>query len=96
MQPLMIIATPNICWLKPEVDYPRTSETIARKARLCFENGATILHTHAEGKWKETIAGSARQERNHRPVWHVQPAHPGPDGSLHQQSRHDLHHPESP
>ncbi|MGA2490707.1 MAG: 3-keto-5-aminohexanoate cleavage protein [Anaerolineales bacterium] len=55
MQPLIIIATPNICWLKPEVDYPHTSEAIAEEACLCFENGATILHTHAEGKWKETI-----------------------------------------
>jgi 3-keto-5-aminohexanoate cleavage enzyme len=56
MQPLIIIATPNICWLKPEVNYPRTPEAIAEEARLCCENGATILHTHAEGKWKETIA----------------------------------------
>jgi 3-keto-5-aminohexanoate cleavage enzyme len=56
MQPLIIIATPNISWLHPEVDYPRTPEAIAGEARLCYENGATILHTHAEGKWKETIA----------------------------------------
>ena len=56
MQPLIIIATPNVCWLKPEVDYPRTPEAIAEQARLCRENGAVILHTHAEGKWKETIA----------------------------------------
>jgi 3-keto-5-aminohexanoate cleavage enzyme len=56
MNPLIIIATPNICWLKPEVDYPRNPEEIAEEARRCFENGATILHTHAEGKWKETIA----------------------------------------
>jgi 3-keto-5-aminohexanoate cleavage enzyme len=56
MQPLIIIATPNVCWLNPDVDYPRTPEAIAEEARLCYENGATILHTHAEGKWKETIA----------------------------------------
>ena len=55
MEPLIIIATPNICWLNPDVDYPRTPAAIAEEARLCFENGATILHTHAEGKWKETI-----------------------------------------
>jgi 3-keto-5-aminohexanoate cleavage enzyme len=55
MQPLIIIATPNICWLNPDVYYPHTPETIAEEARLCYENGATILHTHAEGKWKETI-----------------------------------------
>jgi 3-keto-5-aminohexanoate cleavage enzyme len=56
MQPLIIIATPNSCWLKPDVDYPRTPEAIAEEACLCYENGATILHTHAGGKWKETIA----------------------------------------
>jgi 3-keto-5-aminohexanoate cleavage enzyme len=56
MQPLIIIATPNICWLKPEVDFPRTPEAIAGEAVLCQQNGATILHTHAESRWKETIA----------------------------------------
>lgn len=55
MQPLMITATPNISWLHPEVDYPREPESIAQEALLCFQNGATILHTHAEGRWKETI-----------------------------------------
>jgi 3-keto-5-aminohexanoate cleavage enzyme len=55
MQPLIIIATPNVCWLNPDVDYPRTPEAIAEEGRLCRENGATILHTHAEGKWIETI-----------------------------------------
>jgi 3-keto-5-aminohexanoate cleavage enzyme len=55
MHPLIIIATPNVCWLKPELDYPRTPETIAEEAALCLQNGATILHTHAEEKWKETI-----------------------------------------
>ncbi len=56
MDPLIIIATPNVCWLNPDVDYPKTPEAIAEEARLCYENGATILHTHAEGNWKETIA----------------------------------------
>ncbi len=55
MQPLIIIATPNICWLNPDVPFPQTAEAIAEEARLCCENRATILHTHAEGKWKETI-----------------------------------------
>jgi len=56
MQPLIIIATPNVSWLHPEVDYPRTPQAIAEEARLCREEGATILHTHAEGRWKETVA----------------------------------------
>ncbi len=55
MQPLIITATPNISWLHPEVDYPRTPETIAAEAALCYQEGATILHTHAEGRWAETI-----------------------------------------
>jgi 3-keto-5-aminohexanoate cleavage enzyme len=55
MQPLIIIATPNICWLKPDVDFPHSPDAIAEEALLCAQNGATILHTHAEGKWKETI-----------------------------------------
>jgi 3-keto-5-aminohexanoate cleavage enzyme len=55
MQPLIIIATPNICWLQPQVDYPKTPEAIAEEACRCRSAGATILHTHAEGKWKETI-----------------------------------------
>lgn len=55
MQPLIIIATPNISWLHPDVDYPRTPEATAEEALLCYQNGATILHTHAEGRWAETI-----------------------------------------
>jgi len=55
MQPLIIIATPNISWLNPDVAYPRTPEAIAEEARLCRENGAAILHTHAENRWAETI-----------------------------------------
>jgi 3-keto-5-aminohexanoate cleavage enzyme len=55
MDPLIIIATPNICWLSPDVDYPRTPDAIAEEARLCQLNGATILHTHAEGRWVDTI-----------------------------------------
>jgi 3-keto-5-aminohexanoate cleavage enzyme len=55
MQPLIITATPNISWLHPQVDYPTTPEAIAAEARLCYQQGATILHTHAEGRWTDTI-----------------------------------------
>ncbi len=55
MDPLIITATANICWLKPEVPYPRTPEEIAVEARLCEERGATVCHTHADGRWVETI-----------------------------------------
>jgi 3-keto-5-aminohexanoate cleavage enzyme len=56
MEPLVIIATPNICWLKPELPYPKTAAGIAEEARLCLENGASVLHTHAEGRWVEVIS----------------------------------------
>ncbi len=55
MDPLIIVATPNTCWLKPSVDYPRTPQAIAREARRCLEGGAAVLHTHAEGQWVEVI-----------------------------------------
>jgi len=55
MDPLIIIATPNICWLDPDVKYPLTAPEIAEEAALCQQAGATILHTHAEGKWIETL-----------------------------------------
>jgi len=34
MEPLIITATPNICWLEPAVPYPHTVEEIAAEARL--------------------------------------------------------------
>jgi 3-keto-5-aminohexanoate cleavage enzyme len=55
MDPLIIIATPNICWLKPDVDYPKTPERMAEEAVRCQAAGATILHMHAEGNWKNAI-----------------------------------------
>jgi len=55
MDPLIIVATPNTCWLKPSVDYPRTPQAIAREAKRCLEKGASVLHTHAEGQWVEVI-----------------------------------------
>jgi 3-keto-5-aminohexanoate cleavage enzyme len=57
MDPLIIIATPNICWLNPHnIDYPKTPAAIADEARLCRQAGASVLHTHAESLWKETIS----------------------------------------
>jgi len=55
MDPLVIIATPNICWLKPDVDYPKTAEAVAEEGRLCLEAGAAVLHMHAEERWIESI-----------------------------------------
>jgi len=55
--PLVIVATPNICWLNPRVDYPKKAPEIIEEAVLCCEAGASILHTHAEGQWSEVING---------------------------------------
>jgi len=54
MKPLIITATPNICWLHPEVEYPKNPESIAEEAALCKEAGASILHFHYEN-WGEGI-----------------------------------------
>ena len=57
MNPLIITATPNICWLQPDVAYPRTTEQIIEESRRCEEAGASILHIHPENRWTEVIAG---------------------------------------
>ncbi len=57
MDPLIITATPNICWLQPGVEYPGTTEEIVEEARRCQDAGACILHIHAEGRWTEVIGG---------------------------------------
>jgi 3-keto-5-aminohexanoate cleavage enzyme len=54
--PLIITATPNICWLNPDVDYPRTVESLVEEAERCERAGASILHFHGEEYWTEAIA----------------------------------------
>ncbi|MCL4433519.1 MAG: 3-keto-5-aminohexanoate cleavage protein [Actinobacteria bacterium] len=53
--PVIITATPNVCWLHPEVPYPCTPEERAEEAGLCAENGAAVLHMHGEDSWAESI-----------------------------------------
>jgi 3-keto-5-aminohexanoate cleavage enzyme len=56
LEPLIITATPNICWLNPDaVPYPRSAADIAAEAQLCEAAGARIFHTHAEGQWAAVI-----------------------------------------
>lgn len=55
MDPLIITATPNNCWLHPDVPYPATPATMAEAGHLCEEQGAAILHFHAKD-WVKTIA----------------------------------------
>jgi 3-keto-5-aminohexanoate cleavage enzyme len=57
MNPLIITATPNTCWLHPEVAYPETPEDIVREAELCREKGASVFHIHGEGRWPQVIKG---------------------------------------
>ena len=42
-KPLVIVATPNICWLHPEVAYPGNAVEIGEEAALCREAGAAVL-----------------------------------------------------
>src|SRR5260370_33457193 len=55
MDPLVITATQNICWLEPEVRSRRTTAAMAREAVLCRKAGASVLHMHAERRWAEAI-----------------------------------------
>jgi len=57
MNPLIITATPNTCWLHPAVDYPKTPEAIAAEAGRCREKGAAVFHIHGEGQWPQVIKG---------------------------------------
>lgn len=56
MEPLIITATPNICWLNPDVvPYPQTVEDIVAEALACQAAGAAIFHIHAEGQWAAVV-----------------------------------------
>ena len=55
MDPLIVTATPNICWLEPTVPYPSSPSELAAEAKLCEDAGASILHMHSEGQWTEAI-----------------------------------------
>jgi 3-keto-5-aminohexanoate cleavage enzyme len=57
MPPLVITATPNICWLHPEIEYPRSPLELAAEAKRCEQAGAAILHVHADD-WAGAIAAA--------------------------------------
>ena len=61
MEPLIITATPNICWLSPDVPYPHTIPEIVAEARLCEQAGASLFHIHAEGRWTKVIQALRQQ-----------------------------------
>jgi 3-keto-5-aminohexanoate cleavage enzyme len=58
--PLIVTATPNICWLSPDVPYPETPQAMAEEARRCEEAGAAILHMHADD-WPPAIRAVREQ-----------------------------------
>jgi 3-keto-5-aminohexanoate cleavage enzyme len=60
VDPLIITATPNICWLHPNTPYPTTPEAMAAEGRRCQDAGAAILHVHAED-WIGTIDAVRRE-----------------------------------
>ena len=60
MEPLIITATPNTCWLQPDTPYPATPEAMAEEARRCQDAGASILHMHADD-WTGTMAAVRRE-----------------------------------
>ncbi len=53
--PLVITATPNNSWLHPEADYPRTPEEVGAESARCEEAGASVLHLHSMGAWKDLV-----------------------------------------
>jgi 3-keto-5-aminohexanoate cleavage enzyme len=52
--PLIITATPNVCWLEPDVPYPRTPEEMVAEAQRCEAAGAQVLHVHADD-WRPMV-----------------------------------------
>jgi 3-keto-5-aminohexanoate cleavage enzyme len=53
--PVVVTATANICWLEPEVDFPRTPEERATSAKACEDAGASVIHMHAEDSWTASL-----------------------------------------
>ena len=69
--PLIVTATPNVCWLDPAVEFPETAEDMAAEARRCAEAGAAILHMHADD-WPPRDPGGAGLVRPDRAVRDVE------------------------
>lgn len=57
MNPLIITATPNTCWLNPKIKYPLTTEEVVEEAVKCEKAGASVFHIHSEGKFIPVAEG---------------------------------------
>jgi 3-keto-5-aminohexanoate cleavage enzyme len=55
MPPLIVTATPNVCWLQPDVPYPQTVDEMVLEAQRCEAAGAQVLHVHAED-WPKMVS----------------------------------------
>lgn len=56
LPPLVITATPNKCWLEPELLYPDTIPELAEECARCEAAGAAVLHLHSHTEWVTMIA----------------------------------------
>jgi 3-keto-5-aminohexanoate cleavage enzyme len=56
LPPLIITATPQKCWLEPELAYPRTIAELAAECARCEAAGASVLHLHSHTEWVPMIA----------------------------------------
>jgi 3-keto-5-aminohexanoate cleavage enzyme len=55
LPPLIITATPNKCWLEPELPYPETIPELVEECVASEAAGASILHLHAHTEWPVMI-----------------------------------------
>jgi len=55
LPPLIVTATPNICWLEPDLPYPQTVEEMVAEGQRCEAAGAQVLHVHATD-WPPMVA----------------------------------------
>jgi 3-keto-5-aminohexanoate cleavage enzyme len=53
--PLIITATPNVCWLDRSVEFPEAPDDMAAEAARCADAGAAILHMHSDD-WPPAMA----------------------------------------
>jgi len=65
---LIVIATPNVCWLRPDAWYPKSAEEIAEQAIACVEAEASIVYAHAEERWKEAIGSVRKRKQSYEPT----------------------------
>lgn len=56
LPPLIITATPNKCWLEPELSYPDTIADVAEECARCEAAGAAVLHLHSHTEWIPMLA----------------------------------------